>query len=173
MRGHGWLGALLLLWATAAYGDGGALLRRQDAGPFTVSLFASPQPLETGRAEVSALVQQRETAEVLLDAVTDLDAVPLDSDGLAQHVRLASANAGNRLLQAADLQLSQPGRWRLTVRARRGKDVGQMSMECTVLPSHSRSAVLWFFMVLPVGVILIFVLHQSLQRRHVPLRRGN
>ena len=57
-------GRVLMLgtWATAAHGDGGPMLLHQDAGAFTITLFAAPQPLHTGEADLSVMVQDR-TAE--------------------------------------------------------------------------------------------------------------
>src|ERR1700761_4793694 len=50
---------VVVMWATAAHGDGGAMLLHQDAGAFTVTLFAAPQPLQVGTADFSVLVQDR------------------------------------------------------------------------------------------------------------------
>ena len=63
---------MLGMWATAAHGDGGTMLLHQDAGAFTITLFAAPQPLHAGAADLSVLVQDRSSGEVLLDPVIDL-----------------------------------------------------------------------------------------------------
>ncbi len=60
---------MLAMGATAAHGDGGTMLLHQDAGPFTITLFAAPQPLQVGTADFSVMVQDRSSGEVLLDPV--------------------------------------------------------------------------------------------------------
>ncbi len=67
---------MLTMGATAARADGGAMLLHQDAGAFTITLFAAPQPLHTGDADLSVMVQDRSNGEVLLDPVIDLTVAP-------------------------------------------------------------------------------------------------
>jgi hypothetical protein len=165
MKSLGPLAAVLALamGAAPAYGDGGTMLLHQVAGPFTVTLFAAPQPLQTGPADLSVMVQDRMSGEVLLDPVIDLSLVPETGDASQTSVRLARGQASNRLLQAATVEFSRPGRWRLTLRVRRGNDAASLSTECTVEPDSSRATLVWFYALLPVGVILLFVIHQGLK----------
>jgi hypothetical protein len=161
------LAALLVLWmwATGARGDGGTMLLHQDAGPFTITLFAAPQPLQAGAADFSVMVQDRDSGEVLLDPVTDLRVAPEAERALQQTVRLERGQASNRLLQAATVHFSRAGKWRLTLFVRRGDDLASLSTECTVEPGSSRAVLVWFYVLLPAGVILLFVLHQGLKFR--------
>ncbi|HTZ60082.1 MAG TPA: hypothetical protein VMB49_18360 [Acidobacteriaceae bacterium] len=161
------LAALLLLglWASAAYGDGGTVLLHQDAGPFSVTLFAASQPLRVGAADLSVMVQDKTTGQVLLDPVIDLTISPQSANARAQTVRLARGLASNRLLQAATVDFPHSGRWRLTVLVARGSETAHVSMECTVEPNHSRAELVWFYVLLPVGIIVLFVLHQVLKLR--------
>jgi hypothetical protein len=148
----------LLLWATAAFGDGGTMLLHQDAGAFTLTLFAAPQPLHTGAADLSVMVQDRGSGEVLLNPTIDITVG-------SQTVRLARGQASNRLLQAATVNFAKPGKWRLTILVRRGNDLAQLSTECTVEPDRSRATLVWFYVLLPVGIILLFSIHQALKHR--------
>jgi hypothetical protein len=151
--------AAVLLWATAAYGDGGTMLLHQDAGAFTVTLFAAPQPLHTGAADLSVMVQDRSSGEVLLDPTIDITV------GSQPAVRLAIGQASNRLLQAAQVDFPKPGKWSLALSIHRGNDVAQLSTECTVEPDRSRATLVWFYVLLPVGIILLFIIHQALKLR--------
>jgi len=164
MKPLGPLAAALALgiWATAAYGDGGTMLLHQDAGPFTITLFAAPQPLQVGAADFSVMVQDRTSEEVLLDPAIDLTVAA----GASQEtVRLTRGQASNRLLQAATVHFSKAGKWRVVLLVRRGKDAASLSTECTVEPDSSRATLVWFYVLLPVGIILLFVLHQVLKTR--------
>jgi hypothetical protein len=156
---------LLALWASAAYGDGGVVLLHQDAGPFSITLFAASQPLQVGAADLSVMVQDKASGEVLLDPVVDLTIASKSADASPRTVRLARGQASNRLLQAATVDFSHPGLWRLEVRVVRGKDTAQLSTVCTVEAGHSRARLVWFYVLLPAGIIVLFVLHQVLKLR--------
>jgi hypothetical protein len=165
MKLFGRLAAALALgiWATAAYGDGGTMLLHQDAGPFTITLFAAPQPLQVGAADLSVMVQDRKSGEVLLDPVIDLTATPEAAGGAPETVRLARGQSSNRLLQAAAVHFSKSGKWRLGLVVHRGDDAAHLSTECTVEPDRSRARLVWFYVLLPVGIIVLFVVHQALK----------
>lgn len=156
---------MLTMGATAARADGGAMLLHQDAGAFTITLFAAPQPLHTGAADLSVMVQDRSSGEILLDPVIDLTVAPAAASATQQTVRLAKGQASNRLLQASTVHFSSAGKWRVTLAVRRGNDTAQLSAECTVEPDHSRARLVWFYVLLPVGIILLFVIHQVLKLR--------
>jgi hypothetical protein len=156
---------MLAMVATAARADGGAMLLHQDAGPFTVTLFAAPQPLRTGDADLSVMVQDRISGEVLLDPAIDVTVAPAAASATQQTVRLTKGQASNRLLQASTVHFSNAGKWRLTLAVRRGNDTAQLSTECSVEPDRSRATLVWFYVLLPVAIILLFVLHQALKLR--------
>jgi hypothetical protein len=156
---------MLAIGATPARADGGAMLLHQDAGAFTITLFAAPQPLHTGAADLSVMVQDRSSGEVLLDPVIDLTVVPQAASATQQTVRLAKGQASNRLLQESTVYFSTAGRWRLTLAVRRGNDTAQLDTECTVEPDHSRATLVWIYVLLPVAIILLFIIHQALKLR--------
>jgi hypothetical protein len=156
---------MLTMGATAARADGGAMLLHQDAGAFTITLFAAPQPLHTGAADLSVMVQDRSSGEILLDPVIDLTVAPADANATQQTVRLAKGQASNRLLQASTVHFSSAGKWRIALAVRRGNDTAQLSTGCTVEPDRSRATLVWFYVLLPVAIILLFVLHQALKLR--------
>jgi hypothetical protein len=156
---------MLAMGATAARADGGAMLLHQDAGAFTITLFAAPQPLHTGAADLSVMVQDRSSGQILLDPVIDLTLAPPASGGTPQTVRLTKGQASNRLLHASTVHFSSIGKWRLTLSVRRGNETAQPVTECTVEPDHSRATLVWFYVLLPVAIILLFVIHQVLKLR--------
>jgi hypothetical protein len=156
---------ILAMGATAARADGGAMLLHQDAGAFTITLFAAPQPLRTGDADLSVMVQDRTSGEILLDPIIDLTLAPEPAGESPQTVRLAKGQASNRLLQACTFHFSTAGRWHLVLLIRRGNEQAQLSTECTVEPDRSRATLVWFYILLPVGIILLFVIHQVLKLR--------
>jgi hypothetical protein len=156
---------MLATVTSEARADGGAMLLHQDAGAFTITLFAAPQPLHTGDADLSVMVQDRTSGEVLLDPIIDLTVAPEPPGASPQTVRVAKGQASNRLLLASTVHFSSAGKWRLTLAVRRGNDTAQLSTDCTVEPDHSRAGLVWFYVLLPVGIILLFVIHQVLKHR--------
>ena len=93
---------------------------------------------------------------MLLDAIVDLTVS-------GTTFRLTRGQVSNRLLQAATVHFSSPGKLRLTLAVRRGSDVAKLTTDCTLEPDRSRAALVWFYVLLPVGIILLFVLHQGLK----------
>jgi hypothetical protein len=149
---------MLALGTTAAHGDGGTVLLHQDAGAFTITLFAAPQPLQVGTADFSVLVQDRSSGEVLLDPSLDLTVA-------GTTVRLTRGQVSNRLLQSATVHLSTPGKKRLTLAIRRGSEGAQVTTDCTIDPDRSRATLVWFYVLLPAGIIVLFGIHQGLKLR--------
>jgi hypothetical protein len=111
------------------------------------------------------MVQDRSSGEILLDPVIDLTVAPAAASATQQTVRLARGQASNRLLQSSTVHFSSAGKWRLTLAVRRGNDTARLVTECTVEPDHSRARLVWFYVLLPVGIILLFVIHQVLKHR--------
>jgi hypothetical protein len=149
---------VVAMWATAAHGDGGTMLLHQDAGAFTVTLFAAPQPLEVGTADFSVMVQDRSTGEVLLDPAIDLTIA-------GTTVRLGRGQVSNRLLQSAGVHLHSPGKQHLRLEIKRGRAKAQLDTEVTVERGRSRADLVWFYILLPIAIILLFVIHQGLKLR--------
>src|SRR5262252_4179481 len=63
---------LIMLAPLLAKGDGGIVLSHQAKGPFSVTVFVSPEAARGGLTDVSVLVQSRKSGEVVLDADVSL-----------------------------------------------------------------------------------------------------
>jgi hypothetical protein len=154
---------LLLGWVRASYGDGGAVLVRQDAGKLTVTVFSTSLPLQAGPADLSVMVQDRESGQILLDPVIDL-AVN------AQTIRLAPATSGNRLLQSGTVNFPHAGQWTLGIVVTQGANTTHLQAMCSVQAARSRTGIVRFYLLLPAFIILLFFLHQRLKRFEVKAR---
>lgn len=142
-----------LLLAGIARGDGGVLRLSQASGPFVISVFSAPEPLRTGRAEVSVLVQERGT--VVLDAAVELRL--RDPDGTERTLATSRGAADNQLLQSAFVELRTPGRWGLAVTVRRAGTSATVSCDLDVVPATAGLRAHWVPLALPVLCILFFV----------------
>jgi FixH len=158
------LAALLLALAPAtAVADGGRVVASGAAGPFTVTLFASPAPVRAGDADLSVLVQDAE-GRPLLDADVDL-LLRRPGDAAARRVPATGRAATNRLLYAAPVPLPDPGTWRVEVAVRRGTGTGTLAAALDVGPRRSPLAAHWPWLVLPPVAIALFALGERLARR--------
>jgi hypothetical protein len=154
---------LALVLTGVARADGGTLRLSRASGPFVISVFTTPEPLYAGPADVSVLVQAREGTAVVLDAAVELRLRA--PDGTEQALLATHAAATNRLLQAAPVELRAPGRWLLTVTARRGDTVATVSCALAVARASPRLGSQWLPLGLPAVCVLLFVWRERLLRR--------
>src|SRR6185503_19686343 len=124
---------LVLLVPRFAEADGGIIRLQKVQGPFSITVFSSPEAASGGLTDVSALIQERESGKVILDADVRLALVPPDgsalnpSDALCAvpgtgarplqgpssptSVRATREQASNKLLYSAPVELNVPGNW--------------------------------------------------------------
>lgn len=154
-----WLAFMLA--ATVLHADGGMLRLRQKSGPFLVSVFTFPEVLRAGPVDVSVLVQDQRTGHVLLDSFVDLRFEPPAGSGAPIFVRASHAQATNKLLQAATVDLPSAGQWGVHIFVRRGQDHATLAMELPVARATPQLSAVWPYLLLPLVVILLFALRQS------------
>jgi hypothetical protein len=171
-----------------ARGDGGIVRLHEAQGPFSVTVFASPETARSGLADVSVLVQWRNNAEVVLDADVSLAIDPPGglamprSDPLCglspttaafqlpenrQHqttVRATREQASNKLLYAATLDLNATGDWRLHVYVLRGSDSARFDCLLPVTAKSAKPVRPWPYLMLPPILITLFAMNQMLRR---------
>ncbi len=114
---YGWL-------APDAIDTDGAVIRMQEfSGPFHVSVFTAPGQPPMGAADVSVLVQDRESGETMLDAAVNLTVRTADGSSKSESIRATHHQSTNKLLDAAIVNLPSPGPWELRVSVQRGGDL--------------------------------------------------
>jgi hypothetical protein len=152
---------LAVLGCAPAAADGGRVRARREAGPLAITVFTAPDPLRAGRADVSVLVQDRASGEVLLDAAVALSLRGPDGQTHA----LEAVSGTNRLLKAAVVDLPVAGAWELEVSVRRAERVTTVSCELPVGPPVSGLAGIWPLVAIPPAAIALFVLRGWLRPR--------
>ncbi|HEY3118252.1 MAG TPA: hypothetical protein VGK54_16030 [Chloroflexota bacterium] len=90
-------------------------LERLLAGPYLLTVTTSPTPLRTGLADVSVLVERSDTQNILLDAQVTVAAEPIVGTTSAALYPATHDQAINKLLYAANVNLTQSGRWQFVV----------------------------------------------------------
>jgi hypothetical protein len=146
-----------------AHADGGTVCLREASGPFLVTVFVAPAPLRAGPIDMSVLVQDRKTGEVILDATVELAIEPLSGENPRRIARPTREQATNKLLKAVRIDLPAPGWWALRVFVSRGQEEGVLATRFQVAPATSRASAVWPFLLFPLFAIAVFALHQTLR----------
>ncbi len=147
--------------AGAASADGGRLRSYGDAGDFRVAIFTRPEPLSAGPADVSILVQDRESGEPVLDAEVTLE---LSGPGGFAAAVPAGRHGRNRLFYGASLDLA-PGAWSVTARIRRGTAEAEARASFEVGNARSGALAPWPYLALPPLAVTLFAANRGLRRR--------
>ena len=162
------LATLLVVADPALYADGGTLQFQKQAGPFTVTLFSTPVPLRVGAADLSVLVQDSQNNALVNGSVTVHLSKLDERDIVAQ---ATTAQATNKLLYAAPVELPRAGKWDVRIHVTRVGLSGDAQGAIHVLPQEPPLEAFWlYFAVVPFGVLL-FVLNQWLKRREHRLKK--
>ena len=170
-----------------AKGDGGIIRLRGTQGAFSVTVFSSPDAVPGGLADLSVLVQGRETGKVVLDADVTFTLSPPDGLAMKQadvfcsvptaamplpdginnlaSVRASREQAFNKLLYAAPVQLNAPGDWKLHVVVSRGTDTARFDCRLPVTLSSGKLTALWPYLSLPALAVAAFAVNQWLRRQ--------
>jgi len=185
----------MVLTPLLARADGGIVQLHEAQGPFSVTVFVSPEAPRGGVADVSVLVQWRRGGEVVLDADVSLVLDPPGgpamkpsepfcglssaaagppSQVLTLHlvtVRATREQASNKLLYAAPVELTADGNWRLHVIVSRGPDSAGFDCLLPVTTTPTKLRGLWPYLAFPPIAITAFAINQRL-RRHVLEKRS-
>ena len=189
MRVHFWIvtASLAIFAPRLAKGDGGIIRLRETQGPFSVTVFSPPEAAAGGLTDVSALIQERGTGNVVLDADVSFTLSPPDGlavkqsgglcglptatmrlpDGMSNpaSVRATREQASNKLLYAAPLELYAPGDWKLHVLVSRGTEAARFDCRLPVTLSSGRLTGLWPYLALPPLVVALFAVNQWIRRQ--------
>jgi hypothetical protein len=194
MRFYSWIVTVSLTMSAPrlAKGDGGIIRLREAQGPFSVTVFSSPESVSGGLADVSALIQERKTGKVVLDADVSFTLSPPDGLAMKQadvlcsfptaamplrdginnlaSVRATREQASNKLLYAAPLELNAPGDWKLYVLVSRGTDTAGFDCLLPVTLRSGKLTGLWPYLWLPPLVVIAFAVNQWLRRQSLHKR---
>jgi len=157
---------LLLILTGRAFADGGRLQFRQPAGPFTVTLFTTPDPLTKGRADFSVAVERADSTGLVENAQVTF--LLTNQNNPAQHITLhaSRSQATSRFLQAANFTLPSAGLWSIQILVKDGKQTGECSGQLRVRKQDlATSERAWQIAFVPI-MVLLFFLHQWRKREY-------
>ena len=154
VRGVALVIAVLFLVATAWAHGGTPRLTRAAAGPYAVSVWTQPATPRVGVLDVSVAVMRPQDGTPVLDAVVHLTAEPLAHAGNPVTVVATPGTGGNRFLFYADLELSSPGAWRVTVSVSGAAGQGKAAFSVQVRSRGQRWRLLGGIM---TGIVLLWL----------------
>jgi hypothetical protein len=174
---------VLGLSSNGARADGGVVRVREAQGPFVVTIFAAGELPKDRPADVSVMVQDRDSNDAILDARVDLTFTPpaVSIAGPVEQICGVSEMAGqqsgpnrftvaatrgqasNKLLYAAPVKFPAAGNWRLQAVIKRGSDVVAISCNLPISPPAGKLAGLLPWLVAPPLMVALFAINQWLR----------
>jgi hypothetical protein len=156
----GWL--FLGVWCMPAWGDGGSVCLSATKGPYRITVFSAPSPFRAGPVDISVLVQDASTGEPLpLVQVTVL----MTKNGQSSLEYPATQEAAtNKLLRAAQFEISEPGRWELKVHVEGLQGTAVVEGELEAAEPLPRWQEMWPWTCWPVLAIVLFGIHELVVR---------
>jgi hypothetical protein len=100
---------------TANANGGKIQVERQTAGPYALTVFTDPTPIPVGVVDVSVAVQPVGSSFMVPNAQVTISTEPIGHPGAGATYPATHEQADNKRLYAANVELPQAGRWRLTV----------------------------------------------------------
>jgi hypothetical protein len=183
----------VLLWlglsSCDARGDGGVVRLREAQGPFVVTIFTASEIVENSPAEVSVMVQRRDSSDAILDATVNLtltapassvvepveqvcsqsEAAPWSTTSGPHRTQFTvpatRQQASNKLLYAGLVKFDAAGAWRLQALIECGRDSVKMGCNIPVGPPPGRLAGLLPYLLLPPLMVMLFAVNQGLRRK--------
>jgi hypothetical protein len=181
-----------MLCPCISWADGGVVRLHETQGPFIITVF-TPQEILTGLpTDVSVLVQDAESSEVVMDANVTMSFSPpagavggveeswcgIHGDAFSQGethppnlVQATHAKASNKLLFAATVVLQGTGNWQMRATVQRGGVETGVACTLPVATRSSRLNGLWVYFAFPAVTIALFALNQWLIEQPESSRR--
>jgi hypothetical protein len=144
--------------------DGGTLRLRERAGGYQVAVFTSPAPVRAGPVDVSVLVQDAATGEVVPDAQVVVRLTTPGTEDVLEQAATAEP-ATNKLFRAAVFQLPAPGRWDVEVAVDGPDGPASLRFDVQAADAPPRWLDLWPWFTWPALAVTLFAVHRLLVRR--------
>lgn len=161
-------------WTTPAPGDGGTLRAWKQQGDFDVAVFTEPSPVVAGLVDLSVLVLDRKTGEPNTKARVMIELSPVGRPAQAMRQAATRQAATNKLLRAAVFELPHAGRYEVDVGIEGPTGIARIQFVMDVGKPWSPLTGIWPWILWPVPVILLYVIHRRLVDRSARrVRKGS
>ena len=152
-------------WPRGARGDGGTVQLTQETSGYRITVFTAPTPIRVGLVDVSVLVQDAETGNPMSEARVSIHMAPRTRPNDTIKATASHEAATNKLLQAAMLTLSSPGRWDVVARVEGPQGPAQVRFEIEAAEPLPEWRMLWPWFSWPAAVVLLFGAQQFLSHQ--------
>jgi hypothetical protein len=163
------IGSVLLGWLclgigyAPARGDGGTLRLTGKQGRYHINVFTAPTPLRAGLVDISVLVQDASTGDLVTQARVIVRMTKAGLPALENPATIEAAT--NKLFRAAQFELPEPGRWELRVEVDGVYGQALIAGEIEAAKRMPRWREMWPWIGWPALAIVLFCIHQALARR--------
>jgi hypothetical protein len=157
----GWL--LLGTWCAPVRADGGSMRLSAEEGRYRISVFTAPTPFRAGPVDVSVLVQDSVTGSPMPHARVTVRMTKIGHAALEYPATHETAT--NKLFRAAQFELPGPGRWEMQVHVEGSHGRAVIGGEVEAAEPLPRWRELWLWIGWPALAIVLFGIHQVLERR--------
>jgi hypothetical protein len=148
----GWL--VLGIRSAPALADGGSMRWSEEKGGYRITVFSAPTPFRAGPVDLSVLVQDSSTGDPMTHVpVTVRMTKP---GGPALEYPATSETATNKLLQAAQFDLPEPGRWALEVHVQGAHGLAVIGGELEAAERLPRWREMWPWIGWPALAVALF-----------------
>jgi len=151
--------------SSGARADGGIPRLSERAGAYRVSIFTSPTPFRAGPVDVSVLIQDADSGELVPDIRVTVRAAPCDRPESSITQPVTAEAAINKLYRAAVFELPEPGWWDMEVTIEGGRGSAQVRFAVEAAGPLPRWWSLAPWIGWPAVAIALFSVHQFLVRR--------
>jgi hypothetical protein len=142
--------------------DGGRLLDSVRSNGLLVTIFAAPDPPRAGLIDVSVLLQNDSNSAVIADAEIAVTLRSTSQPDLAVSAPAIRSQATNKLLQSALIELPHAGAWNGTIHCIADGKSAAVSFALNVAESPPAWRSLAGWILWPIAVLAIFVVHRRL-----------
>jgi hypothetical protein len=151
-----------------AWADGGVPRVSEQTGGYRVSVFTSPTPFRAGPVDISVLVQDADSGELLPSVQVFVRATPRDRPNQSVNHPATAEAATNKLYFAAMFELPEPGWYDfdVTIKGERGPARVRFALEAADRLPEWWALAPWIGW--PALAIGLFSVHQILVRRKSP-----
>ena len=139
-------------------------------GPYRISVLTSPNPFRAGPVDVSVIVADAATGDVLPDVKVDLRLAPARQPSDVRQYPATRGNAANKLFQSANFELPRAGLWNVEIDVDGPQGTAQTSFEIEAADKLPRWLSLWPWFSWPFLVVGLFAVHQALAVSRIPGR---
>lgn len=149
---------LMVLTVGQAVADGGSVRAMETSGGLKLSVFTAPLALAAGPVDVSVLVQDADSGDVLPQAAVLVTLTPRGRVYAAEQFAASREQATNRLFQACHPTLAA-GWYDVAVRASHADRTGVVRFEMQVGPEPTAGSRFWPWFCWPAIPIALVAVH--------------